>query len=57
VSTQELLDERAQRIWKAYFDGVLKNPAYEEFELQDAYLAHEKLEARLSTGSLLLKIR
>jgi NADPH:quinone reductase-like Zn-dependent oxidoreductase len=57
VSTQELLDERAQRIWKAYFDGVLKNPAYEEFELQDAYLAHEQLEARLSTGSLLLKIR
>jgi len=57
VSTQELLNERAQRIWKAYFDGVLKNPAYEEFDLQDAYLAHEKLEARLSTGSLLLKIR
>jgi NADPH:quinone reductase-like Zn-dependent oxidoreductase len=56
VATQDKLNERAQRIWKALFDGILKNPDYEEFELKDAYLAHEKLESRQSTGSLLLKI-
>jgi NADPH:quinone reductase-like Zn-dependent oxidoreductase len=56
VATQDKLNERAQRIWKALSDGILKNPDYEEFELKDAYLAHEKLESRQSTGSLLLKI-
>ncbi len=56
VATHDKLNERAQRIWRALSEGVIKNPQYEEFDLKDAYLAHEKLESRLSTGSLLLKI-
>ena len=56
VATQDKLNERAQRIWQALSEGAIKQPQYEEFDLKDAYLAHEKLESRLSTGSLLLKI-
>ena len=35
---------------------AVKQPDYEEFDLKDAYLAHEKLESRQSTGSLLLRV-
>ena len=56
VATQDKLNERAQRIWQALSEGAIKLPQYEEFDLKDAYLAHEKLESRLSIGSLLLKI-
>jgi NADPH:quinone reductase-like Zn-dependent oxidoreductase len=54
VATQAALNERAQRIWQALRTGAIQSPEMEMFALQDAALAHERLESRQSTGSLVL---
>lgn len=48
------LQQRAQRVWDALADGVLRPPAIERFALDSAGLAHQRLESRESTGSLIL---
>lgn len=55
VSTQAVLNERAERIWQALRTGAIKAPEMELFSLRDASLAHERLESRLSAGSLVLR--
>ncbi|HEY8356385.1 MAG TPA: SRPBCC family protein [Ramlibacter sp.] len=54
VATQAELQQRAQRVWDALADGVLHKPAIERFALESAGLAHQRLESRESTGSLVL---
>lgn len=54
VATQAELQQRAQRLWDALADGVLRQPAIERFTLDAACLAHQRLESRQSTGSLVL---
>ncbi|RYY51552.1 MAG: hypothetical protein EOO24_66390, partial [Comamonadaceae bacterium] len=49
-----LQQQRAQRLWDALADGVLRQPAIERFTLDAAGLAHQRLESRQSTGSLVL---
>lgn len=54
VATQQELQQRAQRVWDALAEGVLRPPAIERFALESAGLAHQRLESRESTGSLVL---
>mgnify|MGYP006285583631 CR=1 FL=1 len=54
VATQSVLNERAQRIWQALRTGAIQQPEIETFALRDASRAHELLESRQSTGSLVL---
>ena len=54
VATQAVLNERAQRIWQALRTAAILPPQIELFALRDAALAHERLESRQSTGSLVL---
>jgi NADPH:quinone reductase len=54
VATPEKLAERAARLWKALEDGTLAPPQIETFSLDAAAQAHQRLESRASTGSLVL---
>ena len=54
VATPGELQERAARVWQALAAGVLPPPAIERFALDAAGLAHQRLESRASTGSLVL---
>jgi len=54
VATAELLAQRAARVWAALADGTLRPPVVERFALDAAARAHERLESRASTGSLIL---
>jgi NADPH2:quinone reductase len=54
VATPAELQERAARVWRALAAGVLPPPAIERFALDAAGLAHQRLESRESTGSLVL---
>mgnify|MGYP006269019639 FL=1 len=55
VATSAALNERAERLWQALRSGAVRSPEIEVFALRDAALAHQKLESRQSTGSLVLK--
>jgi NADPH:quinone reductase-like Zn-dependent oxidoreductase/uncharacterized protein YndB with AHSA1/START domain len=48
------LAERAQRVWDALEQRVLRTPPIERFALDAAARAHERLESRESTGALVL---
>jgi NADPH:quinone reductase-like Zn-dependent oxidoreductase len=54
VATPQVLAERAGRVWAALADGTLRAPVVERFALDAAARAHERLESRASTGSLIL---
>ena len=54
VSTHALLNQRAERVWQAFREGVLLPVQTEQFALKDAATAHTRLESRQSTGSLVL---
>ena len=54
VSTHALLNQRAERVWQAFREGVLLPVKTEQFALKDAATAHTRLESRQSTGSLVL---
>ncbi|MGL6108583.1 MAG: SRPBCC family protein [Rubrivivax sp.] len=54
VDTRGTLAERAQRLWDALADGTLSAPAIERHSLDAAAAAHQRLESRRSTGSLIL---
>ena len=52
--TPRELQERAERVWQALVAGVLPPPRIERFALGAAGEAHQRLESRASTGSLVL---
>lgn len=54
VATPRELQERAERVWRALSAGVLPAPSIERFALDAAGQAHQRLESRASTGSLVL---
>jgi NADPH:quinone reductase-like Zn-dependent oxidoreductase/uncharacterized protein YndB with AHSA1/START domain len=54
VATPRELQERADRVWRALAAGVLPAPMIERFALDAAGQAHQRLESRASTGSLVL---
>lgn len=54
VSAPGQLAERAQRVWNALADGVIKRPTIERFSLESAAQAHARLESRGSVGALVL---
>ena len=54
VATQQQLAERAARVWAALAAGVFGAAVVERFTLDAAARAHERLESRASTGSLVL---
>lgn len=54
AATPRELQERAQRVWQALAAGVLPPPRIERFALAAAGAAHQRLESRASTGSLVL---
>lgn len=54
AATPAELQERADRLWQALAAGVLPRPAVERFALDAAGQAHQRLESRASTGSLVL---
>ena len=54
VATPRELQERAGRVWQALAAGVLPAPRIERFALAAAGAAHQKLESRATTGSLVL---
>ena len=54
VATHALLNQRAERVWQAFRDGILLPVQTEQFALKDAQAAHTRLESRQSTGSLVL---
>ncbi|CAN5746260.1 hypothetical protein BH11PSE13_BH11PSE13_05200 [soil metagenome] len=54
VSAPGQLAERAQRVWNALADGIIKAPVIERFSLEAAAEAHARLESRGSVGALVL---
>jgi NADPH:quinone reductase len=54
VATPTLMAERAQRLWAALADGAVKTPPIEQWPLDAAARAHERLESRKSIGALVL---
>ena len=54
VATAAALAERAERVWNALIDGTLRAPPIERFTLDAAAQAHARLEARATTGALVL---
>ena len=54
IDSREALADRAQRVWDALARGILKKPVIEAHSLEAAAQAHRRLEARASTGSLIL---
>ena len=54
VATHSMLNQRAERVWQAFREGILLPVQTETFALKDAPAAHARLESRQSTGSLVL---
>jgi NADPH:quinone reductase-like Zn-dependent oxidoreductase len=54
VATAAALSERAGRVWDALASGALRVPPIERFTLDAAAQAHARLEARATTGALVL---
>lgn len=54
VSAPGQLAERAQRLWNALAEGVIRAPTIERFSLEAAAQAHARLESRGSIGALVL---
>ena len=54
VAAPGKLAERAQRVWDAIDQRVLRVPPIERFALDAAAQAHQRLESRASTGALVL---
>jgi NADPH:quinone reductase-like Zn-dependent oxidoreductase len=54
VTTHSMLNQRAERVWQAFREGILLPVQTEQFNLKDAAAAHARLESRQSTGSLVL---
>lgn len=54
VATPRELQERCARLWAALAGGVLPPPRIERFALGAAGAAHQRLESRASSGSLVL---
>ena len=54
VARRGMLAERAQRVWDALEQRILRVPPIERFALDSAARAHERLESRASTGALVL---
>ena len=54
VAAGNALAERAQRVWNALADGTLRAPVIERFTLDAAAQAHARLEARATSGALIL---
>ena len=56
TNTREELEHYANTVFKALQDGSLKVRQHQVYPLKDAQQAHEALEARKTTGKLLLKV-
>ncbi len=54
VATHALLNQRAERVWQAFREDVLRPVHTEQFALKEAAAAHTRLESRQSIGSLVL---
>ena len=54
VATRELLEEGANRLFDVVSRGVVKISINQTYALQDAARAHQDLEARKTTGSIVL---
>ena len=54
IATPGMLAERADRLWAALADGTLKPLPIERHALASAHDAHERLESRRTTGSVIL---
>jgi NADPH:quinone reductase-like Zn-dependent oxidoreductase len=54
VPTKASLGERAQRVWDGLSDGSIRRPPIERYSLEAASRAHEWLESRHSTGTIVL---
>jgi NADPH:quinone reductase-like Zn-dependent oxidoreductase len=54
VATREELQRRAARVWAALADGSIKAPPIERHTLESAAAAHARLEARATSGALVL---
>jgi len=54
VSTRQLLERRAHRLWDALEAGDVQRPPIERFALAQAAEAHLRLESRASQGSIVL---
>jgi NADPH:quinone reductase-like Zn-dependent oxidoreductase len=48
------LAERAARVFRAHAEGAIRLPPVERYAIDAAARAHERLEARLTTGALVL---
>ncbi len=46
---------RAQRVWEAWADGIIRLPPIERYGLEAAAQAHARLESRQRIGALILK--
>ncbi|MEM7565565.1 MAG: quinone oxidoreductase [Pseudomonadota bacterium] len=56
ISTRELIDEGANRLFDVVSSGKVNISVNHKFALQDCAEAHRQLEARETTGSTILKI-
>lgn len=54
VAAPGALQERADRVWRAIEQGIVKVPPIERWSLDAAARAHERLESRQTTGALIL---
>jgi NADPH:quinone reductase-like Zn-dependent oxidoreductase/uncharacterized protein YndB with AHSA1/START domain len=54
VATREALAARAARLWAALADGSIRLPPIERHTLEGAREAHARLEARATSGALVL---
>ena len=54
VATHAALNQRAERVWQAFQQGILLPVQAEQFALKDAAAAHARLESRQSSGALVL---
>jgi NADPH:quinone reductase len=54
LATPDERRRRCLRLWAALADGTLPSPSIERYALSAAAQAHERLESRRSTGSLVL---
>jgi len=56
IVTREELEYYASELFKLMLDGKLKIKHHNMYDLKDAQQAHKDLEARKTTGKLLLKL-